>query len=395
MRTIIFPSRQGIENEALVSARHAVANSKSISRVLAWKTRIIDAVSKDANTFSNATLQLQGVLSGMESQAQQLTKLNEAGHSESTIQTALSEERKFADFRPDGETSTIKELIEKVLSMRQITFSETATGLSKSYIKQVLKNPGQAATDLEIHTLLKELANERGDSVQESRLEIIDQSAMLISKLEQTPLKNWAEVVSSDEFLGTAINLIEKNARAIQASIINNPNPNIGASLSLGHQPILVENILDTSGSPTNKASKPLQELQLAALLSYIVRQHLEGSGQADMVTALEQEGVPLLNAKEIKNMSLHNIDFENNPDLVVFTFATSYLLGLDPGLGDCRVCDLIKPIAKLPSDLPKFQRLVSNHGLQENIGRLLNGSTESLDQRLARTQARLASSSL
>lgn len=377
------------ERAALAAAR-SVAQNKSpndLSRVAAWKTRIIDAVSSHNATFATATLQLKNV---RDSYSKGLTAPEDAG--EAQIKKAKDAEKAFMDYKPDGDKPSIQELIQTLVNRAQVTHSEVATGLNTSYIPRVI-NDKYNITNQQIHTLLTELVAERGPQVIESRLEIITKADLLIAQLQRTPLKNWFDVISSEDNLDTAIQLIEKNAKAINALVVDNSNPTVGKTLSFGHMPVSVEAVLDAQGNPTKTSTRPLQELQLAALLSYVVRKNFDDTNQQGFIRELEQVGIPLLDASQLKNMSLHNIDFKSNPDLAVFTFAVAYLLGISPGLGDCRVCDLIKPVKRLPdpNTVPGLLRVAqSNAAISDNIDKLFRGASGSLAHQLALVQARL-----
>jgi hypothetical protein len=379
------------QEQAVLTAAKFQAQTKSsndLSRVAAWKTRIIDALSFHNATFTTATLQLSKVLDSYKAGIKAPEDANQA-----QINTANTAEQSFMEYKPVGGKLTIQELIQTFVDRAQVTYSETATGLSTSYIASIVRDKDNI-TNQQIHTLLTELVAERIPTVIESRLEIITNADLLIKKLENTPLKNWFEVINSNDNISTAIDLIEKNARAINALVINNDNPDIGNTLSFGHMPVEVVSVLGVDGKPTQTPTRPLQELQLAALLSFMVRQHFDTQGQQDIINQLESEGTPLLDASQLRNMSLHNIDFKNNPDLAVFTFAVSYLLGLSPGLGDCRVCDLINPVKKLPSPekIPGFLRVaLDNPDISENINSLLGGQ-DTLESRLTSVKSRLAS---
>jgi hypothetical protein len=356
--------------------------------VAAWKTRIIDALSSHNATFTTATLQLSKVLDSYKAGIKAPEGANQV-----QINTANTAEQRFMEYKPVGGKLTIQELIQTFVNRAQVTYSETATGLGTSYIASIVRDKDNI-TNQQIHTLLTELVAERIPTVIESRLEIITNADLLIEQLENTPLRKWFEVITSNENISTAIDLIEKNARAINALVIDNDNPGIGNTLSFGHMPVEVVSVLGGDGQPTQTPTRPLQELQLAALLSFMVRQHFDTQGQQIIINELESQGIPLLETSQLRNMSLHNIDFKNNPDLAVFTFAVSYLLGLSPGLGDCRVCDLINPVKRLPdaNTIPGFLRVaLDNPDISENINSLLGG-LDTLDSRLASVQSRLAS---
>lgn len=390
MSQLILSHYVRAEQQALLATR-AQAQQQShndLSRVATWKTRIIDALSSHNATFATATLQLKTV---NDAYSKGLTVPE--GASDTQIKKAESTEKAFMEYKAPGSQSSIQELIQTLLRRAQITYSETAHGLSKSYITSVVRDR-KNITNQEFHTLLSELIAERGTEVKESRLEIITEADLLIAQLEKTPLKNWFELISSEANLDTAIQLIEKNARAINALVVNNENPSIGDTLSFGHMLVAVDNVLNAEGNPTENSTRPLQELQLAALLSYMVRKSLVDSNQEHLVPGFEKDGIPLLDASKLKNISLHNIDFISNPDLAVFTFAVAYLLGLSPGLGDCRVCDLIKPVKRLPdpNTVPGLLRVAqSNADISDNIRKLLQGTSGSLAEQLASVQQRLA----
>jgi hypothetical protein len=388
MSQLILPSYIIAERQTLEAARTQAQQKdpNALSRVATWKTRIIDALSSHNATFVTATLQLQKV---SDAYGKGLTT---EGASQAQIKKAKDAEKAFMEYKPEGGKLSIQELIETLVRRAQTTYSETARGLSKSYIASVIKDKDNISNQ-EIHTLLTELVAERGPKVQDSRLEIITNADLLIAQLQGTSLENWFDVISSNANRETAIQLIEKNARAINALVVDNDNPSIGNTLSFGHMPVSVEAVLDAKGKPTETSTRPLQELQLAALLSYMVRKSFVDTNQQSLIQQFENEGIPLLDASQLKNMSLHNIDFRSNPDLAVFTFAVAYLLGISPGLGDCRVCDLINPVSRLPDPgtITGFLRVITqNPGIAVKIDRLFGVENGSFNQQLASVQERL-----
>lgn len=372
----------GVDNQAFEISRKNAQQSKSISRTDDWIVRIVDSVSQQASTFENALNQLKLIYNQMSPESQEKRKVklrqSENNYGEANINKSIEQEKRFANFKPNGKSASIKELIEKFISKEKTIYSEKPLSLEVSYLdckNKIIKNSHDILKLTNLYELLEKLNEERSLSIIVPRNKIIIQSSQLIAELETQPLNKWAQIIFQHH--ETALDLIEENAKALEAAIVFNPNPQIGGTFSIGHKPREVATMLDKNpGSQEKLISQPMKETLLAALLSFIVRQGLENSGDHEVIKEFEQSGLPLLKANELKNMSLHGIKFydqdkdQYDESLISFTYIVSYLLGLDPGLGDCRVCDLPKSIEKLPTKekQPSFQQYIMHPNILKNL---------------------------
>lgn len=342
-----------IENQTLAIASKAAKASNSSSRVPDWRARIIRATSYGASTFATAQIQLDTVLREMKSLDQNTNKESQNASSE-----ALTEERKFANFG-NGQ-DTIRGLIEEFTKRRVLTYSETANGLSQSYIanNKIKRDNNGLITDQGIFDLLKNLVNERKSKFENPKIEFINEFTTLVNKLENTKLEDWGKIVIG-EHRDQAIDLVIKYSPAIKAALFNNPEG--GLILSLDHQPVLIENIFDAKKTATKQSSKPLQELQLAALLSYVIRSSMKD----EEIKMFENLGICLLDGNQLRSMSFHGIDFGKNKNLETFIKKIATFFGTPVEKNDCGSCGIARINGQ--GNSPELQRLAAS-SQQSNI---------------------------